>query len=127
MKQRYFSGTKWEPLVGYSRAIKADNVIYVSGTTSTDEHGEILFPGDVYNQSVQVIKNIEKALIALGSTLDDIIRTRIYVKDIDKWQDVGRAHHEYFSKARPATSMVEVSRFIHPDIVVEIEAEAFIS
>lgn len=118
------SGALWESKVGYSRAVKAGNMIFVSGTTATDEKGDIKGVGDTYLQSVKTIQNISDALAKAGATLNDVVRTRIFVTDISQWEEVGRAHAEYFGKIRPATSMVEVQKLIHPDMLVEIEAVA---
>ena len=125
-RQLYSSGTSWEPVVGYSRAVKVDGRIWVSGTTSTGSDGAIVGKGDPYAQAKQAIANIERALAAAGAVLADVVRTRIFVTDISHWQDIGRAHGEAFANIRPATTMVEVARLIDPDLLVEIEADAVI-
>lgn len=123
-REKYSSGAKWESIVGYSRAVKVGERIYVTGTTATGENSEIVGVGDAYAQTVQTIKNIEKALNALGAGLEHVVRTRMYVTDISRWEEVGRAHGEFFREIMPATTMVEVSRLIDPDMLVEIEADA---
>ena len=125
-RESYSSGVKWESIVGYSRAVRVENRIFVTGTTATNESGEIVGTGDAYTQTVQVIRNLEKALLALGAGLKDVVRTRMFVTDISRWEEYGRAHGEFFAEIRPCTTMVEVSRLIDPSMLIEIEADAIV-
>ena len=126
-RELFATQTEWEPYVGYSRAVRVGDHVFVSGTVATNEHGELVAPGDPYAQTIQVLENLKRALERAGSSMADVVRTRMFVTDISQWKAYGRAHGEYFRDIRPVTSMIEVKGLIDPSLLIEIEADALVS